>query len=70
MFHVVRSSAVPLADQLVEELSSLIESRRLAEGTRLPSIRLLARRAGVSAFTVTAASAYTRYGAARLRREY
>ena len=55
MFHVVRSSAVPLADQLVEELSSLIESRRLAEGTRLPSIRLLARRAGVSAFTVTAA---------------
>jgi DNA-binding transcriptional MocR family regulator len=55
MFQVVRGSAIPLTDQLVEGLSTLIESQRLAQGARLPSIRLLARRSGVSPFTVTVA---------------
>jgi DNA-binding transcriptional MocR family regulator len=55
MFQVVRSSPIPLADQLVHGMSTLIESGRFAEGARLPSIRLLARRAGVSPFTVSVA---------------
>jgi DNA-binding transcriptional MocR family regulator len=55
MFQVVRSSPVPLADQLVEGLSTLILTGRLTPGARLPSVRSLARRAGVSPFTVTAA---------------
>jgi len=55
MFQVVRNSPKPLGDQLVEEVSRLIESGRLPEGFRLPSVRQLARRAGVSAYTVTTA---------------
>jgi len=46
---------VPVADQLVEALSALILTGRQAAGARLPSVRLMARRAGVSPFTVTAA---------------
>lgn len=55
MFQVVRNSPKPLGDQLVEEVSRLIESGKLPEGFRLPSVRQLARRAGVSAYTVTTA---------------
>jgi DNA-binding transcriptional MocR family regulator len=55
MFQVVRNSPKPLGDQLVEEVTRLIESGRLPEGFRLPSVRQLARRAGVSAYTVTTA---------------
>lgn len=55
MFQIVRSSPVPLADQLVESMSALIVDGRLAAGARLPSVRLMARRAGVSPFTVTTA---------------
>jgi DNA-binding transcriptional MocR family regulator len=61
MFQVVRNSPKPLGDQLVEEVSRLIESGRLPEGFRLPSVRQLARRAGVSAYTVT--TAFQRLGA-------
>jgi len=61
MFQVVRSSPVPLGDQLVEEVTRLIESKRLPEGARLPSVRSLARRAGVSVYTVS--SAYERLSA-------
>jgi DNA-binding transcriptional MocR family regulator len=52
MFQILRSSRIPLADQLVQGLTTLIESGRFAEGARLPSIRFLARRSGVSPFTV------------------
>jgi DNA-binding transcriptional MocR family regulator len=55
VFDVVRKSTVPLGDQLVERVSGLIESGRLPEGSRLPSVRQLARRAGVSVYTVTSA---------------
>ena len=55
MFNVVRKSDVPLGDQLVERVSELIESGRLPEGSRLPSVRDLARRVGVSVYTVTSA---------------
>ena len=55
MFQVVRSSSKPLGDQLVEEVTRLIESGQLPEGFRLPSVRQLARRASVSAYTVTTA---------------
>src|SRR5579872_3058696 len=34
-------------------MSQLIETGTLSEGSRLPSVRDLARRAGVSAYTVT-----------------
>ena len=61
MFQVVRNSLKPLGDQLVEEVSRLIESGRLPEGFRLPSVRQLARRAGVSPYTVT--TAFQRLGA-------
>ena len=47
MFQLVRNSAKPLGDQLVEEVCRLIESGRLPEGHRLPSVRQLARRAGI-----------------------
>ena len=55
MFDVVRKSAIPLADQLVARVSELIESGRLPAGSRLPSVRQLARRVGVSVYTVTSA---------------
>jgi len=55
VFDVVRKSAIPLADQLVARVSELIESGRLPAGSRLPSVRQLARRVGVSVYTVTSA---------------
>jgi len=55
VFDVVRKSVIPLGDQLVERVSGLIESGRLPEGSRLPSVRQLARRVGVSVYTVTSA---------------
>src|SRR5690348_6537722 len=53
MFQVVKNTAKPLGDQLVEEVTRLIESGRLPEGCRLPSVRQVARRAHVSVYTVT-----------------
>jgi DNA-binding transcriptional MocR family regulator len=61
VFDVVRKSTIPLGDQLVERVSELIESGRLPEGSRLPSVRQLARLIGVSVYTVT--SAFERLGA-------
>jgi DNA-binding transcriptional MocR family regulator len=55
VFSVVRKSPIPLGDQLVERVAGLIESGRLPEGSRLPSVRQLARRVGVSVYTVTSA---------------
>jgi DNA-binding transcriptional MocR family regulator len=55
MFQVVKNSSKPLGDQLVDELARLIESGRLTAGSRLPSVRKLARRAGVSPYTVAIA---------------
>ena len=55
MFNIVRKSPIPLGDQLVERVVELIESGRQPEGSRLPSVRQLARRVGVSVYTVTSA---------------
>ena len=55
MFSVVRKSPIPLGDQLVERVAGLIESGRLPGGSRLPSVRQLARLVGVSVYTVTSA---------------
>ena len=55
MFSVVRKSSVPLGDQLVARVAELIETGRLPEGSRLPSVRQLARRVGVSVYTITSA---------------
>jgi DNA-binding transcriptional MocR family regulator len=53
VFQITRNAQTPLGDQLVDEVTRLINSGQLPEGCRLPSVRQLARRAHVSAYTVT-----------------
>ncbi|WP_026734824.1 MocR-like pyridoxine biosynthesis transcription factor PdxR [Fischerella sp. PCC 9605] len=48
-----RKAAIPLHRQLYEELRRAILERRLSQGQRLPSTRLLAKSLGVSRLTVT-----------------
>jgi DNA-binding transcriptional MocR family regulator len=55
VIELARNSPVPLGDQLVDGLAAQIEGRRLAEGTRLPSVRQLAKQLGVGVFTVVGA---------------
>lgn len=55
MFSLDRDSPTPLADQVEAQLRRLIDEHRLPAGSRLPSIRALARQLGVSANTVIAA---------------
>ncbi|MFP5440288.1 MAG: PLP-dependent aminotransferase family protein [Gammaproteobacteria bacterium] len=62
MFTLDRESAVPLTEQLEAELRRRIAGGQLAPGARLPSIRQLASRLGVSAYTVV--NAYDRLVAA------
>jgi len=52
MFELARNSEVPLVDQICERLTQLVRHGQLAAGTRLPSIRKLARQLGASPFTV------------------
>jgi len=52
MFELSRSSTVPLVDQICERVTELVRSGQLASGTRLPSIRKLARQVGASPFTI------------------
>jgi DNA-binding transcriptional MocR family regulator len=52
MFELARQSEVPLVDQIVERVTRLVRTGQLPEGTRVPSIRKLAKLAGVSPFTV------------------
>jgi DNA-binding transcriptional MocR family regulator len=52
VFELSRDSAVPLVEQICEHLSALVRQGRLDAGTRLPSIRRLARQIGASPFTV------------------
>ncbi len=52
MFELTRNSTVPLVDQIAERLTGLIEHGQLPPGSRLPSIRKLAKLTGASAFTV------------------
>ena len=58
MFELTRRSSVPLVDQIVTRIVQLVQHGQLAEGTRVPSIRKLAKLVGASAFTV--ADAYDR----------
>ena len=55
MLQLTRGDGRPLGDQIVENFSSMISLGNLAEGTRLPSIRQLAQRLGVSVHTVVTA---------------
>jgi len=55
VIELARSSPVPLGEQIVDGLAKLIEGRQLAEGTRLPSVRQLARKLKVGVFTVVTA---------------
>ncbi len=52
MFELTRRSSVALVDQIAERISGLIEHGQLAPGTRLPSIRRMAKLVGASPFTV------------------
>jgi DNA-binding transcriptional MocR family regulator len=52
MFELARQSDVPLVDQIVERITRLVRQGQLPEGTRVPSIRKLAKLIGVSPFTV------------------
>lgn len=58
MFELTRQTGVPLVDQIVERMSSLIRRDQLPGGSRLPSIRKLASLLDVSPYTV--ADAYDR----------
>jgi DNA-binding transcriptional MocR family regulator len=52
MFELIRNSEVPLVDQICERMMQLVRHGQLAPGTRLPSIRKLARQVSASPFTV------------------
>ena len=52
MFELIRNSEVPLVDQICERISQLVRHGQLTPGTRLPSIRKLARQVSASPFTV------------------
>ncbi|MGH8267904.1 MAG: PLP-dependent aminotransferase family protein [Steroidobacteraceae bacterium] len=52
MFELSRQSAVPLVDQICEHITQRVRHGQLPIGSRLPSIRKLARLIGASAFTV------------------
>ena len=52
MFELSRESPVALVDQICERVTGLVRSGRLPPGTRLPSIRKLARQVSASPFTV------------------
>jgi DNA-binding transcriptional MocR family regulator len=52
MFELSRESAVTLVDQICERVTQLVRHGQLPPGTRLPSIRKLARQVSASAFTV------------------
>lgn len=53
---------IPLVEQIVQDFARKISSRQLTPGARLPSVRQLAQRMGVSVFTVV--TAYDRLVAA------
>lgn len=61
MFELSRESTLPLVDQIVDRIGRLIQHGQLADGTRLPSIRKLAKLVGASPFTVV--DAYDRLAA-------
>jgi DNA-binding transcriptional MocR family regulator len=52
VFELDRASSLPLVEQVVERMGSLIQRGQLAEGARLPSIRKLSQLVGASAFTI------------------
>src|SRR5215475_7275160 len=52
MFELSRDSTVPLVDQIAERITKLVQHGQLPAGSRLPSIRKLAKLVGASPFTV------------------
>lgn len=55
MFQIARESTVTLTNQIVENVVYEVEKGRLAEGMRLPSVRQLATKLGVSSHTAMVA---------------
>ena len=60
--HIIASDGVPIYQQIVQQIQSLVASGRLAPGEELPSIRVLAEQLVVNANTV--ARAYRELAAA------
>jgi GntR family transcriptional regulator len=60
--HVSASDGVPIYQQIVQQITSLVAARRLAPGEELPPIRVLAEQLVVNANTV--ARAYRELAAA------
>ncbi|CAN5342377.1 PLP-dependent aminotransferase family protein [soil metagenome] len=54
MIELQRSGGAPLAEQIADGLAALVLRGELSDGFRLPSVRQMATRLGVSAFTVVA----------------
>jgi DNA-binding transcriptional MocR family regulator len=52
MFELSRDSAIPLVDQIAERITQLVQHGQLPPGTRVPSIRKLAKLVGASPFTI------------------
>jgi DNA-binding transcriptional MocR family regulator len=52
LFELTRDSPVPLVDQICERVTQLVRHGQLPAGSRLPSIRKLARQLAASPFTV------------------
>lgn len=52
MYELSRNSNIPLVEQIAERITGLVAQGQLAAGTRLPSIRRLAKLIGASPFTV------------------
>jgi DNA-binding transcriptional MocR family regulator len=55
MIELNRRSKIPIGDQLVDGMASLVKERSLSPGARLPSVRQLARRLGISHSSVVSA---------------
>ncbi|WP_018150353.1 aminotransferase-like domain-containing protein [Leeia oryzae] len=55
MFQIDKTRSVSLAEQIVQQMEGRITAGKLAEGARLPSVRQLADKLGVSLFTIVTA---------------
>ena len=53
MFEVKKNSKQPLTEQIYNQISDSIESNLLVAGTKLPSVRALSNKLGVSTYTIS-----------------
>src|ERR1039458_1257894 len=53
LFHIVSTSGVPIYRQLMDQITAMIASGRLAPGTFLPSIREVGKKLEINPMTVS-----------------